>query len=61
MRASSERKRFGSRLYKLMIREDRYYAEKVAVIYREEGYLARVIPDSRKKGNFEVWRSVNKK
>ena len=60
MRASYTRKKIGGFMYKLMFREDKYYANRAADVHREEGYRARVLPDPRKQGNYEVWRSVNK-
>ena len=53
------RKRFGSRLYKPMISEEKKYALRAAEIYRDEGYFAKVLPDEKRKGQFMVWRSVN--
>ena len=60
MRPCYVRKRIGSRLYKLMLREEKHWAERAARVYRDEGYLAAVLPDPKKPGNYEVWRSVRK-
>lgn len=59
MRPSYTRKKINGIMYTLHLRENEFYADKVAKILREDGYKA-VILSSDRENEFEIWRSVNK-
>ena len=59
MKGSHVTKKIKGIMYVWWGNNDEFYANRTADIIREAGWRAEVLP-SNKKGEFEVWKSVNK-
>jgi len=60
MRPSHTRKKIRGVMYTCFAREDGFYADRIVKLLKQEGYRAVKLHDPKIKGQYEVWRSVNK-